>query len=134
MAKGKRHSDELRAAVTAALLAGQGVNEVAARYQLDSGLVSRWKAKLPASELQQVAAKKGEHLAELIENHLRASLNAAITIANQANDPKWRAGQPASDLAVFYGVLTDKAIRILDAAQLAGEQPGVSGVAGSGQF
>jgi len=100
----------------AALLAGQGVNEVAAAYNLDSGLVSRWKAKIPATQLQQVAVEKKERLVDLIENHLIASLKGAAKVACQADNDKWRDSQTASDLAIFYGVLSDKSIRLLEIA------------------
>jgi len=116
VARGKKHDDATRAAVMAALLAGQGVNEVAAAYQLDSGLVSRWKAKIPATQLQQVAVEKKERLVDLIENHLIASLKGAAKLADQTDNDKWRDSQTASDLAIFYGVLSDKSIRLLEIA------------------
>jgi transposase-like protein len=119
MARGKAHSDEIRAAVLAALLAGQSVTEVARSYNLDTGLVSRWRKSIPADHLQKVADEKRESLASLVEDHLRASLTAAAKVATKAHDESWLTRQSAESLAVFYGVLTDKAIRILEAAQRA---------------
>ena len=40
----KHHEPEIRAAVMAALLAGQGVSAVARKYRLPESTVSRWKA------------------------------------------------------------------------------------------
>ena len=116
MARGKAHSPETRAAVIAALLAGQGVNDVAAAYGLDSGLVSRWKSTIPATQLQQVAVEKKERLVDLIENHLTASLKGAAKCAEQAHNDDWRNKQSAENLAVFYGVLSDKSIRLVEIA------------------
>jgi transposase-like protein len=116
MARGKAHSPETKAAVIAALLAGQGVNEVATRYKVDKAVVSRWRQALPAQELQQVATEKKERLVDLIENHLKASLHGAAKIAGQAHDDAWRSKQSAENLAVFYGVLSDKSIRLVEIA------------------
>lgn len=116
MAKGKAHSDETRAAVIAALLAGQGVNDVAREFGLDSGLVSRWKKTIPEKDLQQVTATKKERLVDLVEGHLIASFKAAIALAEQANDIGWRNKQSAADIAVFYGVISDKAFKLVEIA------------------
>jgi len=116
MPQGKRHSDATKAAVIAALLAGQGVTEVATHYNVDKSLVSRWKATIPLERLQQASAEKKERLIDLIEEHLKASLGAAVKIAGQAHDDAWRARQSAENLAVFYGVLSDKAFRLVEVA------------------
>lgn len=112
----KAHSPETKAAVLAALLAGQGVNEVAIAYHLDKATVSRWKKTIPDGQLQQVATEKRERLVDLIEAHLTASLKGATVAAGQVHDGNWRARQSAENLAVFYGVLTDKSIRLLEIA------------------
>ena len=44
MARGQ-YSDEVKAAVMAALLAGQGVNEVAAAYSVPTATVRSWKSR-----------------------------------------------------------------------------------------
>jgi transposase-like protein len=120
--KGQKHSDATRAAVISALLQGQGVNEVAREYNLDSGLVSRWKKAIPEQELQQVTAQKKENIAELVENHLRASLIACANIANVAKNNDWVSKQSGDSLAVFYGVMSDKSLRLLEAAQNAARE------------
>lgn len=127
MARGKAHSPETRAKVISALLSGQGVNEVAASYGLDSGLVSRWKSTIPAKELQQVTSAKKERLVDLIESHLVASLKGAAKCAEQAHNDEWRNKQPADALAIFYGVLSDKSIRLVEIAGkvFANDQPSI---------
>ena len=60
--RGKKHSPEVKAAVMAALLTGQGVAAVASQYKLDKSVVSRWRAQINSDELQQVATKKGMSL------------------------------------------------------------------------
>lgn len=115
--RGKAHTDETRAAVIAALLQGQGVNDVAREYKLDKSVVSRIKNGIAETALQQVTTQKKENIAELVENHLRASLMACASIANKAHDDVWLTQQSGDNLAVFYGVLSDKSLRLLEAAQ-----------------
>ena len=114
MAKGKPTSPEKRAKIIAALLAGQSPVKVAADFKVDKSTVSRIKASLPSRELQQVATEKKERLVDLIESHLTESLKAAALIAKQTQDELWRSKQSAENLAIFYGVLSDKSIRLLE--------------------
>lgn len=111
----KHHSPELRAQVMAALLAGQGVNEVARQYGIDQSVVSRWKAKLPASELHRIASQKVESFDELLAGCVRAALQAFTTICKETSRPEYIAKQSASEIAVLAGVLKDKALRVLSA-------------------
>jgi transposase len=112
------HSDETKAAVLAALLAGQGVNAIAKEYDLAKSVVSRWKNELAPEQVEQIGTQKRANLTSLVENHLATSLEAATTIADTVSkDTAWLKGQTASDVAVLYGVLTDKAIRILEAIE-----------------
>lgn len=117
--RGKKHSDQTRAAAIAALLEGQGVTEVARRYNLPHPTVSNLKSSLSSTQLNEVRQEKVEELAALIENHLHTSLQAAANIAKQTENADWRNKQTADDLGVFYGILTDKAVRILEAAEAA---------------
>jgi len=120
--RGKKHSDETRAAALAALLEGQGVSEVAKKYKLPHSTVSRLKKQLPQNELDEVGRKKRENISDLISTHLEESLKATARIARQTNDDEWLSKQPASELATFFGVITDKTVRILEAIENASTQ------------
>lgn len=116
--KGRKHSDEVRAEALSALLAGQGVNEVARKYKLPKATVSRLKNSIGPEQLEQVETQKRSSIADLIEGHLSASLKAAQAIARRVEtDDQWFAKQNAADVGVLYGILTDKSIRILEAAE-----------------
>jgi transposase-like protein len=117
--RGQRHSDKTRGEALAALLEGQAVSEVAKKYKLPKATVSDIKRSIDSEEFEQVRTKKQEALAELIEGHLHASLKAATELASQASDANWRFKQDADKLGVLYGILTDKAVRILEAAESA---------------
>lgn len=114
MAKGKAHSAETKSAVIAALLAGQGVNEVATAFGLSKSVISRIKNEIAPAQLEQVGTQKKERLVDLVESHLTESLKAATAIARQTQDDLWRSKQSAENLAIFYGVLSDKSIRLLE--------------------
>ncbi len=119
MAKGQgvRIPDNTRAAVVAALLEGQAVTKVADDYKIDKGTVSRLKKTIPADKLQEVAIKKGEHIAELISANLEKSFLAIGNILKQTENADWLTKQNASDLATLLGVTSDKVFRVLEAIQ-----------------
>lgn len=117
--RGQKLPDETRAAAIAALLEGQGVTAVAKKYKLPRSTVNNFKKSLSTGQLDEVRHKKEQELAELIEGHLKSSLHAAAQIAKQTSNADWRNKQNAADLGVFYGILTDKAVRILEAGEAA---------------
>lgn len=117
--RGKRHSDEIRAQVMASLLAGQGVSEVASQYNLDISVVSRWKAAIPDDQLQVLASKKGEQIETLLFDYLVTTLQSLKNQAEIAGEREYITKQPAGEFAVLHGVMADKSIRLLEAAERA---------------
>lgn len=118
MPRGKRHSDETKAAVMAALLAGQGVSEVAAAYHLPHATVSRWAATI-RPQLDEVGRKKGVDFDHLIGTYLEEILVTLTIQVQHFRQLPWLEKQPASELAVLHGVLADKGFRLLEAADRA---------------
>lgn len=114
MPRGKAHSDEVRAQVMGALLAGQSMSAVAEAFNLPIQTVSRWAH---SEGLGTVENKKD--IGDLIRVYLNENLETLRAQAEFARDPEWLRGQPASEFAVLHGVLADKAIRILEAAERA---------------
>ena len=104
----------------AALLAGQGVDEVAAQYKLPKATVSRWKASIPG-EMEQVGTKKRERIDDLLLNYLEETLTTLSVQQQHFRDKAWLTTQSAQELAVLHGVSTDKAIRLLEAAEAASD-------------
>ena len=113
------HSPEVVAAVMGACLAGQGVNEVAKQFDIDKTQVSRWKSKLPKKFLDKIAENSADKFGKLLADALEASLLAMKAVTEQAQDKKWLSEQGASDLGVFYGIMCDKTVRMLEAAESA---------------
>lgn len=115
------YSKETKAAVLAALLAGQGVGEVAKEYKIPKQTVSRWQSELSPDQLGQIGTKRAEVIEELLATYLRETLTTLIAQSRFFRNEKWLTTQPASDLAVLHGVQTDKAIRLLEAIERANE-------------
>ena len=117
--RGKAHSDEVKARVMAALLQGQGATEIAKQYELNEATVRNWKRSLEPARLTEVNEKKKDEFSELVATYLREVLVTLSVQVRHARDPEWLKGQDAAGLGVFHGILTDKAIRILEAAERA---------------
>src|SRR5690606_22248922 len=100
-----------KAAVMAALLVGQGVAEVAKEYRLPQSTVSRWKAEARSE------AGLSEDIGELLLTYLRQSLSTLRAQAEFFGNTDWLRRQKAADVAVLHGVMTDKAVRLLEAME-----------------
>lgn len=105
----------------AALLAGQGVSEVAKEYNLDKSVVSRWRTAMPDDQLQQVATKKGDRIESLLYEYLTSTLETLTKQSEIVGEREYVTKQPAGELAVLHGVMADKAIRLLEAAERASQ-------------
>jgi hypothetical protein len=114
------YDDQKRAAVLAALLAGQSVSQVARDYNVSRASVMDWRDK-SGIRPAPVAQKNRDELAELVAGVLHANLHAVQVLAERvATDEEWFRRQDASEIAVLSGVLTDKSVRILEAIESAG--------------
>lgn len=109
-----KYSDETKAAVIAALLAGQSVSAVAKEYDIPKGTVSSWKTR----DVAGVATQKAE-IGDLLIEYLTENLKTLRRQAELFRTEEWLMDQPASDAAVLHGVLTDKAVRLLEALSAA---------------
>lgn len=97
----------------ASLLEGQGVGEVAKKTGLPKQTVSRIKTELEKSG--QNGTKKSERVEALVYENLETNLVALKAIASEVSKPTYIQANPASEVAVLYGVLADKSFRILEA-------------------
>ena len=114
----QRYTPEQRAQVTAALLAGQAVNQVAKEYKMPKSTVSRWKT----DALKGRFKKDGVNVGDLLLDYLQENLHALRKQAALFGDHNWLRKQNAADIAVLHGIMTDKAIRLLEAYGRASEE------------
>lgn len=115
----RAYSEETKAAVMAALLAGQSVTRAAEAYRIPLGTVKMWSASL-AERRAELKASQPEpttknRIGALLVEYLEASLTALRAQVDAFADPAWIKTQSAADAAVLHGVLTDKAVRLLEA-------------------
>ena len=119
MPRGVPHSEEVRAAVLAALLAGQSITKTAAEYGLNKATVIAWRdaAGLGTS---WVEPEKRAEIGGMVADWLASTIRTLRAQADAFDDPKWYKRHAPSEAAVLYGVLADKGIRLLE-AQVADE-------------
>ena len=113
------YSNEVKAAVMAALLEGQSISAVAKQYDIPKGTVSGWKQKAltPVADGGVVpdATQKRQAIGDLLIGYLETMLRTLTVQAKHFGDVDWLKDQNANELAVLHGVATDKAIRLLEA-------------------
>ncbi len=112
------HSDETRAAVLAALLAGQSVSAVAAQYKMARETVRKWRRAAGMDGAQAgtvISQQKKADIGDLVASYLRELLQTLAVQQQHFRDKAWLGQQGAADLAVLHGVSADKAFRILEA-------------------
>jgi transposase-like protein len=119
------YSEEVKAQAMAALMTGQSINSVAREYNLPKGTVSDWKAQATTGVGLQPTQNTREDASDvggLLLTYLRTNLRALTAQAETFADPLWLRGQDASQLAVLHGVMTDKAVRLLEAMSASNPQ------------
>lgn len=120
MSNGQSYSDETKAAVMAALLAGQSINSVAREYKIPKGTVSDWNRK--AHERVGPEPTQKREIGALLLEYLQTNLATLRKQSEVFSDEKWLKRQSASELAVLHGVLADKTIRLLEAVSVGQEE------------
>lgn len=123
-----QYNPDLIAKVVAAVLEGQSMSAVAREYRIPKGTVSSWvKRNVDLAPVSGVVDGGGrelrdpkkenrrEQIGDLIIDNLEAQLNATKMMATAIQDEDWIRKQPASEIAVLFGVISDKTFRILEA-------------------
>jgi transposase-like protein len=112
----REYSDETKAAVMAALLTGQSIGSIAEEYSIPKSTVKSWKSRqLNGESVATVATEKKAIIGDLLIEYLEANLKALKSQTVVFADETWLKKQTAENLAVLHGVMTDKAVRLLEA-------------------
>lgn len=121
-----KYSPETKAAVIAALLAGQAVTEVAAEWKIPKRTVGSWRTQQikEARGAQFITEENVPEIGDLLVGYLRSLLVTLEIQQGVFRDEAWLKRQEASDLAVLHGVLADKGIRLLEALSTDEEEQG----------
>lgn len=108
----------IKAEAIAMLLSGSSDKDIAKKLSVDPVTVYRWRKKLPANQLQAIANEKQNDLDSKIAMFMHRAVDGMINVAGMLADKEYCFGQKASDLGILTGVITDKLILFLEAAQL----------------
>lgn len=109
----RAYTEETRAAVIAALLEGQAISHVAKEYKIPHGTVKSWKRRYATDS--PVAPQKRAEIGDLLVEYLAENLKSLKAQAKLFQDHTWLAKQGAAELATLHGVMTDKAVRLIEA-------------------
>jgi len=110
-----KYDDETKAAVMASLLEGQAIRKVADEYDIPRSTVGNWARKAKEQGVQGVPDEKKSEIGELLTDYLAENLRALQKQAEQFGDEDWLREQDAAEVATLHGVMTDKAVRLLEA-------------------
>lgn len=125
-----KYSDETRAAVLAAIASGDSIRHASEEFGVPTSTISEWKKKHKArrksvrknrpkkNKAEPAGSPAGTEPATLDELLVELVREKLITLREQLQvfrDPEYLKKQPAGEAAILYGVIADKAIRILEA-------------------
>lgn len=114
MTKKKVYADDTRAAVMAALLAGQSVPEISREYDIPQSTVRDWRGRIPHISAMSAAEGGADRIGELLLTYLATSLESLQRQVELFGDERWLRQQEASGVAVLHGVQSDKAHRLIE--------------------
>lgn len=133
----RKINDATRARIIADLISGNYETELelSVRHGCSPNSVGRIRKSLDPDLLLKFVNEKAQldnsrrelderinSIPFMVEQLLRSSLAAAAKIADQTQDAEWLSKQSASDLAELYNSLSNTAIKILAAIEMANER------------
>lgn len=110
MRKRNNYSEEKKASALAALLQGQSLSHVAREYNIPKGTLAGWKKKDIPND-----PKQKKDIGKLLLGYLETNLESLRVQAEFFKTEEWLKKQNAADVAVLHGVMTDKAVRLMEA-------------------
>ena len=123
----RSYTSDTKAAVMAALLQGQAASYVAREYNIPESTVKDWGAKVKKGEFSPEHPTQKKEVGDLLLEYLRENMITLRAQAEFARDTHWLGRQSAESFAVLHGVMTDKAIRLLEAFSKFGGSPDATG-------
>jgi len=109
------YSDQVKAAVLAALLSGQSLRSVAQHSGVSRRTITAWRDASQLTGSALVAPQKKQAIGEQVYGLMEETIEALRAQLRATSDEVWIKRQSAADLAIFHGVLSDKCTRLLAA-------------------
>lgn len=101
---------------------GQSLHFIADETGLSLSTIHRIRKGIPEEILKQHEIIEQNEIGKLIMEGLKANLEATQRIVEVTKDEVWLKAQRAPELGTFYGIISDKTVRILSAMERAAEQ------------
>jgi len=115
------HDPEVKAACMASLLAGQSLNEAAKVHEVPRSTLVRWRKEARrrlAEGLEDASEVEPDEIGLLLVRYLAVGLRASTAIASYFEDEEWaKRAENASELAVAFGVFSDKTFKLAEALE-----------------
>ncbi len=113
------YSPQVKAQVLAALAVGESAHRAAERFGVPRTTVRRWRRDLWAHVANGPQKKEGV-LGEQLLDYLSESIETQRAQAAFMRDPEWLLKQNAAGLAMLFGTVFDKTVRMLGGLQPGG--------------
>jgi transposase len=110
----KQHEEATKAAIMAALLAGQSLSQVAKEYKIPKSTIANWSAEAHAFGTVPNGNGSRERIGALLLEYLEATLSTLIMQQKVFANAEWLLKQSAAEAATLHGVSVDKAVRLLE--------------------
>jgi hypothetical protein len=117
----KKYSEEVKAAVLAALALGIPSAELEQQYKVPAATIRAWKFDQKATPVAIVATQKREMVGELCVDFLVETFRTLQIQVKHFGDLAWLKSQSANEAASLFGTVTDRGFRLLEALEAGAE-------------
>lgn len=121
----REYDPEVKAAVMAALLAGQSIRQIEQETGVPKSTVAAWGKETGelVPSVRDILDTKKERIRGLLVDLFIAKLESQISMSQHAADKDWQRKQDASAFAMLLGVSDDKLFRMLERFESARSEP-----------
>jgi transposase-like protein len=109
----KNYTDETKAEVMAALLAGQSVSRVADDFDIPRSTIGNWSAKLNQAGVPIVPSQKKQEIGDRLVTLINKMIDAQYAMLEIMAEKDYLRKQDLAELSMGFGVSNDKLDRIL---------------------
>jgi hypothetical protein len=115
-------AEELAAKIITEWAMGTSMVDTSKKLDVPESMVARVRGNCPEELQFYIEGGKTDKITELVEKGLEENLLAMNRIVEVTKDEVWLAAQRATELATFFGVISDKTVRVLAAIERANER------------
>jgi hypothetical protein len=121
----QKHSDEVKAAVLAALACGTHPAELEQVYKVPAATIRKWKSDQKNAPVAIVATTRREEVGDLLVDFLKKAVRTLSVQVEHFGNTTWLEKQTAAEAADLFGTVSDRTFRLLEALEAGAptEQP-----------